>query len=98
MKLTSPLLIGLIMCGSLVGCGEKTEPTTQAPAAVTTEAKAGAKVQIANPAAEYCVSLGGTSEIQKTAEGEHGICTLPSGEKIDEWALFRRDHPQENAQ
>ncbi|VEE62214.1 Putative hemolysin [Shewanella putrefaciens] len=98
MKLTSPLLIGLIMCGSLVGCGDKTEPATQAPAEVKTEAKAATKVKIANPAAEYCVSLGGTSEIQKTAEGEHGICTLPSGEKIDEWALFRRDHPQEKAQ
>lgn len=98
MKFTSPLLIGLVICGSLVGCGEKTEPVTQAPAEVKTEAKAGTKVQIANPATEYCISLSGTSEIQKTVEGELGICTLPSGEKIDEWALFRRDHPQEKAQ
>lgn len=98
MKLTSPLLIGLIMCGSLAGCGDKTEPATQVPAEVKTETKAATKVKIANPAAEYCVSLGGTSEIQKTAEGEQGVCTLPSGEKIDEWALFRRDHPQEKAQ
>lgn len=97
MKSTSPLLIGLVICSSLIGCGEKTEPATQAAAVEKTETKTGANLQIANPAAEYCVSLGGTSEIQKTADGEQGICTLPSGEKIDEWALFRRDHPQEKS-
>ena len=91
MKLTSPLLIGLIIGTSLVGCGEKTEPATNAQAETKTEAKA----QIANPASKYCASLGGISEIQRTAEGEHGMCTLPNGEQIEEWALFRRDHPQE---
>ncbi|MGL5394791.1 MAG: DUF333 domain-containing protein, partial [Shewanella sp.] len=29
---------------------------------------------------------------------EHGMCTLPNGEQIEEWALFRRDHPQDKAQ
>ncbi len=91
MKLTSPLLIGLIIGASLIGCGEKTEPATNAQAETKTEAKA----QIANPASKYCASLGGISEIQRTAEGEHGMCTLPNGEQIEEWALFRRDHPQE---
>ena len=91
MKLTSPLLIGLIIGASLIGCGEKTEPATNAQAETKTEAKA----QIANPASEYCAALGGISEIQRTAEGEHGMCTLPNGEQIEEWALFRRDHPQE---
>ena len=91
MKLTSPLLIGIIIGTSLIGCGEKTEPATNAQAETKTEVKA----QIANPASEYCASLGGISEIQRTAEGEHGMCTLPNGEQIEEWALFRRDHPQE---
>ncbi|MFB2719925.1 putative hemolysin [Shewanella xiamenensis] len=91
MKLTSPLLIGIIIGTSLIGCGEKTEPATNAQAETKTEAKA----QIANPASKYCASLGGISEIQRTAEGEHGMCTLPNGEQIEEWALFRRDHPQE---
>jgi len=91
MKLTSPLLIGLIIGTNLIGCGEKTEPATNAQAETKTEAKA----QIANPASKYCASLGGISEIQRTAEGEHGMCTLPNGEQIEEWALFRRDHPQE---
>lgn len=91
MKLASPILLSLFICSSLLaGCGDKTEQTAN----TQTEAK----VQLANPASEYCVSLGGTLEIQKNVEGEQGICTLPNGEKIEEWALFRRDHPQDKAQ
>lgn len=50
-------------------------------------------VQLANPASTYCASLGGELDIEKQAEGEVGYCSLPSGERIEEWSLYRRDHP-----
>ncbi len=52
-------------------------------------------VQMANPASEYCIELGGELKIEKGEEGERGVCHLPTGEVIDEWELFRRDHPAE---
>lgn len=48
---------------------------------------------MANPASVYCIKLGGQLRIEKTAAGEHGICVLPNGLEIEEWTLFRRDHP-----
>ncbi|WP_299489740.1 DUF333 domain-containing protein [uncultured Shewanella sp.] len=48
-----------------------------------------------NPASQYCVSLGGTLEIKTEEAGQVGYCTLPSGEVIEEWALFKRDHPMD---
>lgn len=50
------------------------------------------KIGMANPASQYCIEKGGELKIQKTKEGEVGMCTLKSGEVIEEWALFRRDH------
>jgi len=61
---------------SLVGCANQAEPS----------------VGMANPASVYCGERGGQVEIQKTSAGEVGICVLPSGERIEEWELFRRDH------
>ena len=49
---------------------------------------------IANPASEYCVKKGGKLEIVKEASGEKGLCHLPDGTVVEEWALFRRDNPQ----
>jgi len=49
---------------------------------------------IANPAAENCVKLGGKSEIKTQADGsQSGLCTLPSGQVCDEWALMRGECP-----
>lgn len=45
-----------------------------------------------NPASVYCGKIGGKTEITKTSLGQTGYCRLPSGEKIEEWNLFRRDH------
>ena len=51
-------------------------------------------VGMANPASVYCQQRGGKLEIVKDKDGgEVGYCTLPGGERIEEWALFRRDHP-----
>ncbi len=45
-------------------------------------------LSMANPAAVYCESLDGVLDLDSS------ICTLPSGEQIEHWDLYRRDHPQ----
>lgn len=58
-------------------------------AGCTTEQPA---IGMANPASEYCLSQGGRLEIVREASGnERGMCHLPDGTVIEEWALFRRD-------
>ena len=47
---------------------------------------------IANPASEYCIAIGGRLEIVTTATGQIGICILPDGRRIEEWALYRSAH------
>jgi putative hemolysin len=49
-------------------------------------------VGMVNPASVYCEKIGGKLDSVKEAGGETGYCTLPSGERIEEWALYRRDH------
>lgn len=45
---------------------------------------------MANPASEYCVSQGGTSEIRKDKDGaEFGVCILSNGEEREEWNFYR---------
>ncbi len=49
-------------------------------------------VGMANPASLYCAKLGGKSVTIDSPAGQSADCILPSGERLDEWALFRRDH------
>lgn len=51
------------------------------------------KAGMANPASVYCEEQGGTLEIKQNADGQYGMCTLPDGTQIEEWNLYRRDHP-----
>jgi putative hemolysin len=48
---------------------------------------------MANPASVYCAAQGGKLSIENQSAGQVGICTLPDGTQIEEWALYRRDHP-----
>ena len=45
-------------------------------------------IGLANPAAKYCQSQQGTIAL------DTGVCTLPSGEALDQWELMRRDNEQ----
>ncbi len=54
-------------------------------------------VGMPNPASAYCVKIGGVLSLENREGGQVGICTLPDGEKIEEWELFRRDHPTDGA-
>lgn len=47
--------------------------------------------QLANPASTNCVNKGGSLRIVDTAEGQIGMCTLPSGKECEEWAYFREE-------
>lgn len=60
----------------VAGCGTQTTQT----------------ISLANPASEYCISLGGKLEMVKKAAGEKALCHLPDGTVIEEWELYRRDH------
>jgi putative hemolysin len=42
-----------------------------------------------NPAAVFCVESGGKSQIRNGARGQYGVCILPDGRVVDEWAYFR---------
>jgi putative hemolysin len=45
---------------------------------------------IANPAAVFCVTSGGKSEIRNGPKGQYGVCRLPNGRVVDEWAYYRK--------
>lgn len=49
---------------------------------------------IPNPASVYCIERGGTLDIEERAEGQVSICVLSNEPPIEEWKLYRRDHPQ----
>ena len=50
---------------------------------------------IANPASVYCEELGYETVFAETDEGVAGMCRLPGGEEVDEWAFFRGEVAQE---
>lgn len=45
---------------------------------------------LANPASVFCVQSGGKSEIRNGARGQYGVCVLPDGQVVEEWAYFRK--------
>ena len=60
----------------------------------TGDKQAPASVGMANPASVYCAEQGGKLSIENQPAGQVGICTLPDGTQMEEWALYRRDHTQ----
>lgn len=47
----------------------------------------------ANPAAVYCLQVGGQRVPVQSPQGVRTECKLSGGEMMDEWELWRRDHP-----
>ncbi|MDU4094776.1 MAG: DUF333 domain-containing protein [Pantoea sp.] len=72
----------LLAVVALTGCHHQPGPQKRSPA-----------IGMPNPASVYCLQQSGKLERIKTAEGESNYCRLPNGERIEEWTLFRRDHP-----
>ena len=82
MKRFFPLMAapGLAACA-----GSQTPVSASVPADASTPAEG-----MANPASMYCVQQGGKSEIRKNQDGsEYGVCILPDGKEVAEWAYYR---------
>jgi putative hemolysin len=47
--------------------------------------------QLSNPASQACIAAGGLLELETTPQGQGQVsmCVFPSGERCEEWALFR---------
>ena len=95
------MILALILVSTMLiaGCTQQgTETTKTTPVATketvvatpaATPAATGNQTQIANPASENCIKMGGKLDIRKNADGsEYGICTI-NGTECEEWALFR---------
>ena len=67
-------------------------------AALAVAAAAAPALAMPNPASAYCYKVGGTLEIVKGEKGEVGMCKLPGGVTVEEWALYREAHPSEKRQ
>jgi putative hemolysin len=47
-----------------------------------------------NPASAFCEQTGGRSEIVQTTSGDQlGLCILPGGQIVEEWAYYRARNP-----
>lgn len=52
------------------------------------------RLTMRNPASVWCLQRGGEELNETSPSGAITYCVLPSGEKIEQWALYHRDHPQ----
>ena len=78
MKRFFPLMAAL----GLAACAGSHTTSAQAPAIGTP-----------TPASAYCVQQGGKSEIRKNQDGsEYGVCILPDGKEVEEWAYYRANN------
>jgi putative hemolysin len=69
---------------ALAACAQTAAPTsTQTPP----------RLGMPNPASQFCIAQGGQLRIVDTPQGQHGMCRLPDGREVEEWAYFREKNP-----
>lgn len=71
----------------LAACKEQPQQQEDSPQAA---------VDMANPAAVYCIEQGGDIKIRDAELGQVGYCHLPDGRIIEEWEFFRTNNQPEN--
>lgn len=52
------------------------------------------RLAMRNPASQWCLQRGGQQVKDESLSTSTLYCLLPSGERIEQWALYHRDHPQ----
>lgn len=81
----------------LSGCTTSNHPEQVNPVPSNREAplppQVDKNVGMANPADVYCIQIGGKLNAKQNPQGQYSTCTLPNGQEIESWTLYRRDHP-----
>ncbi len=52
-------------------------------------------IGVPNPASVYCIERAGTLDIKQSAAGDVSMCDLSDGTRVEEWELYRRNHPKD---
>ncbi len=93
MKKISIVIILLVIFGLLGYYFRSMSPQTsspqQPPVQSITPSSITEKTQLANPASVLCARAGGTSEQVQSPQGTTSYCVFPTGERCEEWQLFR---------
>ena len=77
------VLILLVALLAVVACSTPENTPTSTPESTP-------QVEIANPAAAYCVEQGYKNEIRTDADGnQYGVCIMDDGTECDERAFYR---------
>src|SRR5688500_12798541 len=51
--------------------------------------------QLANPASQNCINVGGRLQMERQADGgQNGVCVFTDNYQCEEWALFRGECPK----
>jgi putative hemolysin len=78
--LAAVLLVACSSAGS-INQSQPTQPSNNSP-------------QIANPAAQNCIKLGGTDVTHTRGDGsQYGVCVFQDNQQCEEWALYRGECP-----
>ncbi len=86
MKTKTLSLLVFVIFLLIVGCTPATPQPTATPTAGPNN--------MANPASQNCLDLGGKLDIRTGDDGgQVGYCTLPDGTECEEWALFKKECP-----
>jgi len=81
------LSVGLVVVGAVWYWGQPPAPmVTEAPRSENNDPQ---NVALVNPASGFCIQSGGSREMITGVVGESADCVFLSGERCEEWALFR---------
>lgn len=86
-----PLAPAALLASSLALAACASQPATPGAEA---QPQPQPRLGMANPASQFCMAQGGTLRIVTTPQGQHGLCRLPDGREVEEWAYFREMQPK----
>ncbi len=89
------LLLALTLAACAAPAAQSAPQPTATPQPTVAPTQPTPSDQIANPASENCIKLGGKLVIETRPDGgQYGVCYFEDNRQCEEWALFRGTCPE----